>query len=506
MVLTPKLTLRQTTALVMTPQLQQAIKLLQLSNIELSAYIEQELEQNPLLEREDAESGDAAPDTESAAKEEVEGDVPDTAELTASDHQPGDGDTPLDTDFGNMFSNDSASDGVANNTEAFADWGKAPVGGGFDDDEYSIEQTLQNDVSMRDHLLAQINMEFPDPAERLIAIQLTDMLDEAGYLVGDLAEVATMLGCAAERVTEVLLKLQHLDPPGLYARSLAECLSLQLREKDRLDPAMQALLAHLDLLAKRDLAGLRRICGVDSEDIAEMIEEIKALNPKPGLVFETQISQPITPDVLVKPQAKGGWQIELNAETLPRVLVNQQYYARIVQGTTSKQDRDYLADRLQSANWLVRSLHQRATTILKVSTEIVRRQEGFFLRGVQHLRPLTLRDIAEVIEMHESTVSRVTANKYMATPRGIYELKYFFTSSIASSEGGDAHSAEAVRFRIKELIDREKPDEVLSDDRIVEILNGEGVGIARRTVAKYREALRIPSSVQRRREKTVELE
>jgi RNA polymerase sigma-54 factor len=509
MVLTPKLTLRQTTALVMTPQLQQAIKLLQLSNIELSAFIEQELEQNPLLEREDAGTGEGESDKdgeESAGRDEVEGDGPDTAELTASDHQPSDGDAPLDTDFGNMFSNDSVSDGVGNNTEAFADWGKAPVGGGFDDDEYSIEQTLQNEVSMRDHLLAQINMEFSDPADRLIAIHLTDMLDEAGYLVGDLADIAALLGCSAERVTAVLLKVQHLDPPGIYARSLAECLSLQLREKDRLDPAMQALLAHLDLLAKRDLAGLRRICGVDAEDIAQMIEEIKALNPKPGLVFETQISQPITPDVLVKPQAKGGWQIELNAETLPRVLVNQHYFTRIVKGTSSKQDRDYLAERLQSANWLVRSLHQRATTILKVSTEIVRRQEGFFLRGVQHLRPLTLRDIAEVIEMHESTVSRVTANKYMATPRGIYELKYFFTSSIASSEGGDAHSAEAVRFRIKELIDREKPDEVLSDDRIVDILNGEGVGIARRTVAKYREALRIPSSVQRRREKTMELE
>jgi RNA polymerase sigma-54 factor len=277
-----------------------------------------------------------------------------------------------------------------------------------------------------------------------------------------------------------------------------------LREKDRLDPAMQALLDHLDLLAKRDLAALRRICGVDGEDMAQMIEEIKALDPKPGLVFEAQISQPITPDVLVKPHPKGGWQVELNADTLPRVLVNQHYYAKVALSATTKQDRDYLAERMQSANWLVRSLHQRATTILKVASEIVRRQDGFLLHGVQHLRPLTLRDIAEVIDMHESTVSRVTANKYMATPRGIYELKYFFTSSIASSEGGDAHSAEAVRFRIKELIDREKPEEVLSDDRIVEILDGEGVGIARRTVAKYREALRIPSSVQRRREKGAE--
>jgi RNA polymerase sigma-54 factor len=505
MVLTPKLTLRQTTALVMTPQLQQAIKLLQLSNVELAAYVEQELEQNPLLEREDS-GGDEVPRETVAedglAHNDGEGDGPDTAELTASDHQPGDGDAPLDTDFENVFSNDSVTDGVGNG-EAFADWGRASAsGGGFDDEDYNLEQVLPSEITLRDHLLAQINIEITDPAERLIALHLTDMLDEAGYLVGDIAEPALLLGCSEDQIVAILEKLQHLDPAGVFARSLAECLALQLREKDRLDPAMQALLAHLDLLAKRDLPGLRRLCGVDGEDLTEMIEEIKALNPKPGLAFETHVSQPITPDVIVRPHPKNGWQIELNADTLPRILVNQTYYAKVSQGTSSKQDRDYIAERLQSANWLVRSLHQRATTILKVATEIVRRQEGFFMRGVQHLRPLTLRDIAEVIEMHESTVSRVTANKYMATPRGIYELKYFFTSAIASSEGGDAHSAEAVRYRIKELIDREKPEEVLSDDRIVEILNGEGIDIARRTVAKYREALRIPSSVQRRREKT----
>lgn len=511
MVLSPKLTLRQTTSLVMTPQLQQAIKLLQLSNIELSAYVEQELEQNPLLEREDAGSDEVARETdgtEAASRDDGMGDNdgPDTADLTASEHQPDAGDAPLDSDFENVFNNDTVSDGVGN-SEAFAEWGKtgSSGGGGFDDDEYNLEQVLQSETTLRDHLLAQINMELSNPADRLIALHLTDMLDEAGYLIGSTADLAALLGCPEEKVLEILAVLQRLDPAGVYARSLAECLGMQLREKDRLDPAMQALLANLDLLAKRDLAGLRRICGVDNEDIAQMIEEIKALNPKPGLAFESHVSQPITPDVLVRPHPKTGWHVELNADTLPRILVNQHYYAQVVKGAANKQDKDYIAERLQSANWLVRSLHQRATTILKVASEIVRRQEGFFLHGVQHLRPLTLRDVAEVIEMHESTVSRVTANKYMATPRGIYELKYFFTSAIASSEGGDAHSAEAVRFRIKNLIDQEKPEEVLSDDRIVEILNGEGVGIARRTVAKYREALRIPSSVQRRREKTAQI-
>jgi RNA polymerase sigma-54 factor len=507
MVLSPKLTLRQTTALVMTPQLQQAIKLLQLSNIELAAYVEQELEQNPLLEREDAGGDEVAREADgmdAVGHDDGEGDGPDTADLTASEHQPGESDAPLDTDFENVFSNDTVSDGVASG-EAFAEWGKNGSASGFGDEDYNLEQILPNETSLRDHLLAQINIELSEPADRLIALHLTDMLDEAGYLIGDITELAALLVCSEDKVTEILSRLQRLDPAGVFARSLAECLALQLREKDRLDPAMQALLDNLDLLAKRDLAGLRRVCGVDAEDIAQMIEEIKALNPKPGLAFESHVSQPITPDVLVKPHPKTGWQIELNADTLPRILVNQHYYAQVSKGTSSKQDRDYIAERLQSANWLVRSLHQRATTILKVATEIVRRQEGFFLHGVQHLRPLTLRDVAEVIEMHESTVSRVTANKYMATPRGIYELKYFFTSAIASSEGGDAHSAEAVRFRIKALIDQEKPEEVLSDDRIVEILNAEGVGIARRTVAKYREALKIPSSVQRRREKMAQL-
>ena len=502
MVLSPKLTLRQSTSLVMTPQLQQAIKLLQLSNIELAAYVEQELEQNPLLEREDAGDDEIARDTsgdELAAGND--GDGPDSADMSVSEHQPSESEAPLDADFDNVFSNDTVSDSVGN-ADAFADWGKPAAGGsGYDEDDYNLEQVLSNEISLRDHLLAQINIAIDDPADRLIALHLIDMLDESGYLVGNLADVAELLGCDLTRVTKVLETLQRLDPAGVFARSLAECLGLQLREKNRLDPAMQIFLDNLDLLGKRDLAGLRKICGLDGEDILQMIEEIKALNPKPGLEFERHISQPITPDVLVKPQPKGGWQIELNADTLPRVLVNQTYYAKIVQGKTSKQDRDYLAERLQTANWLVRSLHQRATTILKVATEIVRRQEAFFLHGVQHLRPLTLRDVAEVIAMHESTVSRVTTNKYMATPRGIYELKYFFTSSIASSEGGAAHSAEAVRSRIKEMIDHEKPDNVLSDDRIVEILNEQGIDIARRTVAKYREALKIPSSVQRRRGK-----
>jgi RNA polymerase sigma-54 factor len=330
-----------------------------------------------------------------------------------------------------------------------------------------------------------------------------EMLDEAGYLRGELAEAAAALGCDEARIETVLARLQRFDPTGIFARSLSECLAIQLRERNRYDPAMEALLANLELLARRDLPQLMRLCGVDAEDLAEMIGEIRALDPKPALAFDSTVAQAVTPDVLMRPVPGGGWLVELNSDTLPRVLVNQRYYTTVTKAARNKEEKSYLSERYQSANWLIKSLHQRANTILKVSSEIVRQQEGFFRYGIQHLRPLVLRDIAAVIGMHESTVSRVTANKYIATPRGIYELKYFFTQAIAGSEGADAHSAEAVRHRIKGLIDLEKPEEVLSDDRIVEILKGEGIDIARRTVAKYREALRIPSSVQRRREKAL---
>jgi len=261
------------------------------------------------------------------------------------------------------------------------------------------------------------------------------------------------------------------------------------------------LVGHLDLLAKRDLGALRRLCGVNDEDLADMIAEIRNLNPKPGLAFGSTVVQPIVPDVYVRAAPDGTWQVELNSDTLPKVLINQRYYAQVSKSTHNDKEKAYIADCLQTATWLVRALDQRAKTILKVSSEIVRQQDGFFAKGVQHLRPLNLKTVADAIGMHESTVSRVTANKYMATSRGIFELKYFFTSSIAAADGGEAHSAEAVRHRIRQLIDDENAEDVLSDDTIVEKLRGAGIDIARRTVAKYREAMRIPSSVQRRREK-----
>jgi RNA polymerase sigma-54 factor len=513
MALTPRLDLRQAQTLVMTPQLQQAIKLLQFNNIELAEYVDQELERNPLLAREEEDQspgpglepglaeGEAPAESQAAAERAAQG--LETLDLNRDADIGERQETALDVDYDNMWNNSEgpeAAMGAGLGSSAFAEWGGGR-GGSFEDSDYNLEQTLSGEESLRDHLMGQLSIELTDPSERMIGLHLIDMLDEAGYLSGDLAALADLLACPFERVETVLAKLQNFDPPGIFARSLKECLALQLKDRNRLDPAMQALLDNLDLLARRDMQGLLRVCGVDAEDLAEMVAEIRALDPKPALAFDHSVAQPVTPDVLMRSRQGGGWIIELNNDTLPRVLVNNHYHSQVSLAARSREDKQYIAECFQSANWLARSLHQRATTILKVATELVKQQEMFFLKGVQHLRPLVLRDIADAIGMHESTVSRVTSNKYIATPRGIYEMKYFFTTAIASSAGGEAHSAEAVRHRIKSLIDGEKATDILSDDRIVVLLKAEGVDIARRTVAKYREALGIGSSTQRRREK-----
>ncbi|MEE8275551.1 MAG: RNA polymerase factor sigma-54 [Alphaproteobacteria bacterium] len=497
MAISPRLDLRQSQSLVMTPQLQQAIKLLQLSNMELAAYVEQELEQNPLLEREEAESTGSQPGADAPSGEpEGDGAIADTRDLTAPDHLPNGDDAPLDADFDNVWTDD----GPGESDGALSMWG-VRGGRGFDAGDADFEQTVSRDVSLRDYLTEQLMVDIDDPVDRIIGVHLIDMLDEAGYVSGGLAPVAEQLGCSEERVLVTLGKLQSFDPPGIFARNLAECLAQQLADRDRLDPAMRALVDNLDKLARHDMAALKKLCGVDDEDLTDMVAELRSLDPKPALAFDNAVAQTVTPDVLMHPRPGGGWHIELNAGTLPRVLVNERYYTEVSDRVRDKKEKSYISERFQAANWLVKTLHQRAQTILKVASEIVRQQERFFAKGVSHLKPLVLRDIATAIEMHESTVSRVTANKYMATPRGTFELKYFFSSAIPGKDGGETHSAKAVRFRIKALIDQELPGAILSDDRIVALLQGDGIEIARRTVAKYREAMKIPSSVQRRRAK-----
>lgn len=505
MALAPRLELRQGQSLVMTPQLQQAIKLLQLSNLELAEYVEQELERNPLLEATTGDPADRIGTEEDRSEREPV--VTSETSLSLSEDGPLPGrDGDLDTDYDNVYADESRSDtqndAAAAQGPTTSDWQNVKSSsGGSGDGEFSFEATLTREATLAEHLTDQMNMALKTPGDRMIGAYLIDQVNETGYITADLADVADRLGTEIEDVEAVLQVLQTFEPTGICARNLKECLALQLAERNRLDPAMQVFLDHLELFAKRDFEQLMKLTGADREDIASMVDDIRLCNPKPGLAFGGEPMVPVVPDVFVRARADGSWAVEINSETLPRVLVNQQYYAEVTKLSGDASAKAYISECLNNANWLVKSLDQRARTILKVASEIVRQQDAFLVYGIQHLKPLNLKTIAEAISMHESTVSRVTANKYIATPRGIFEMKYFFTSAIASSEGGAAHSAEAVRHRIKELIDVERADAILSDDNIVDILKGQGVDIARRTVAKYREALNIPSSVQRRREK-----
>lgn len=496
MALAAKLQMRQSQALVMTPQLMQSIRLLQYSHVELERFIDEEIERNPLLDRatDDEPSRDPMPDASGD-------DGPQSGDWLQSDLASSEAiSSRLDASLENVFPDEpGAVDRLG--PDLTAQWKSAPSSGSPSGEAFDFDSVAAEKPGLRDHVAEQIAFAFATPAERFIAAELADNLDEAGYLRAETAETAARLGESEQAVAAVLSRCQAFDPAGLFARDLAECLRIQLAARDRLDPAMAALVAHLDLLARRDFASLRRICGVDDDDLLDMLAEIRSLDPKPGTAFSVGVAEAIVADVIVKPAPDGSWAVELNADTLPRVLVDQAYYTRVSGHARSQGERDFLADCLQNANWLTRSLDQRAKTILKVAAEIVRQQDGFLTHGVRHLRPLNLKTVADAIGMHESTVSRVTSNKFMLTPRGVFDLRYFFTASIAAVEGGEAHSSEAVRDQIRGLIEAEAPADVLSDDAIVDILKKTGVDIARRTVAKYREGMNIPSSVQRRREK-----
>ncbi len=495
MALTAKLQLRQSQSLVMTPQLMQSIRLLQMTHHELERFVDEEIERNPLLDRaqpRDDAPVDAAPDEDAP--------VPETADWFAEAEQPVSAQAMadrLDSSLENIFPDEPGAVQRLS-PDLTANWRSAP---GAASEGFDLEDVAAAALTLRDHVAEQIAFTFTDHADRLIAAELADSLDEAGYFRGDASDVAERLGAPAATVGRVLDRCKTFEPAGLFAADLAECIALQLGARDRLDPAMRALVANLDLLARRDFQSLRRLCGVDEEDLIEMLAEIRALDPRPGLAFSGGNAETVVPDVIVRAAGDGSWTVELNGETLPRVLVDQVYFRQVSTHAREGAEREFLSECLQNANWLARSLDQRARTIVKVASEIVRQQDAFLVHGVRHLRPLNLKTVADAIGMHESTVSRVTANKYMMTPRGVFELKYFFTAAIASAEGGDSHSSEAVRDRIRELIAGEDAADVLSDDTIVDILRKAGVDIARRTVAKYREGMNIPSSVQRRREK-----
>lgn len=417
----------------MTPQLQQAIKLLQMSSTELSGYLAAEVEKNPLLE--------LGP--------------PSTAPL------PGGG-----------------------------------VRRGGDDEGNWLESIAAN-VTLHEHLHSQIRPMRGTPKVIEAALLIADELEEDGYLRVSLAEVATRHGLRAADALGGLTLVQACDPAGVGARDLRECLALQLRDQNRLDPAMQAMLDNLALVARGRLAELEQACGVDAEDVADMLAEIRALDPKPGLRFAQTRLETAVPDVYVRRAPDGTLTVELNSDSLPRVLMNNVYAAEIRKG--DPEARAFVSECSTRASWLIRSLEQRARTILKVANELAVRQDRFFEIGTPGLRPLTRRAVAEKLGLHESTVSRVTAGKYVACGHGCYEFSHLFVSAIQAVSGGEAYSSAAVQDRIRSLVHAEPSRRTLSDDKLVALLKGEGIDIARRTVAKYRESMGIPSSVERRR-------
>jgi len=487
MALGPRLDLRQSQSLVMTPQLQQAIKLLALSNLELEAYLAEALEGNPLLDATPGDSDGSAGDPEGEPADEAP--ATEAASLDADQALSSDSGTANDLDVdlaAESFHHDSASDSVGLS--------------GADSEGIDFDSFAGEDETLHGHLLAQVGERFSG-LEALIAEQIVALIDETGYLRADLAELAQRLGVPLALVEAVLAGVQGFDPSGVGGRDLAECIAIQAREADRYDPAMACMIAHLELVAKGAFPQLKRICGVDDEDLADMIRELRGYDPKPGLKFGGDRSQAVVPDIYIRRTAKG-WAVEINSGTLPRLLVNRRYHAELAKGAAAK-SRAWLSEQLASANWLVRALDQRQRTIVKVASEIVKQQEGFFLHGVAHMRPLTLRQVAEEIGMHESTVSRVTSNKYLSCPRGLFELKYFFSSGISDTQGDGAVSAEAVKSRIKAMIEAEDAKAILSDETIAQKLSAEGHDIARRTVVKYREAMGYGSSVQRRRQKAL---
>lgn len=493
MSLAPRLDLRQSQTLTMTPRLQQAIRLLQMSSLELEAAVSEELEKNPFLEREGGENeADASEQNEFS---EFEG----REELSSLFDSAGQEDAPPDTN--DLPTEDSFYEQANDFSEeidyspdfSMDPWSGSGARGDTDGKVSAVDLCASKPASFYEALTRQINMAFHNPRERALAVSLLEKLDGNGYLPAE--------ACTPE-VEKILPVLQGLSPTGIFARSLSECLALQLKELDRCDPAMAVMLDNLELIAQREYKKLSKLCGVDEEDIADMIAEIRRLNPKPASVLTQDVPSVLIPDVLLKRDKFGRFVVELNQAALPRVLINRTYVAEIsAAGKGDKAANKFVNEHLSSANFLIKALNQRAETILKVAGEIVERQKDFFTQGEKALKPMVLRDIAEAVGMHESSISRVTTGKYIACSQGIFELKYFFSQGLESRFGDDLISAQAIKRRIRELIEAEEKDNILSDEALVYMLKRENIDIARRTVAKYREALGIPTSAQRKRDK-----
>ena len=470
--LTQGLHQKQTTSLVLTPQLRQAIHLLSLNNLELQDHLQQEILENPLLEM--ASQEEAPPPHENPDLGEEE-----WASPTSQAHE-------------NLWSNDSQSD-------RWTGSGASGRSSGSFEGEESALRVSAHPISLQAHLMSQIHTCIVDPEEKIMAAHLLADLDEAGYVTTSLDVLATRLGCAETRLEKTLLTLQKFDPAGVFARHLCECLSLQLKDQGVWTPSLENLLSHLPLFAEGKMEAFFKKTGLTREEITQGLSLLRCLDPKPGLAFARESAETVVPDLYVTWDGlTQGWEVRFNEATLPKVLLDTGYYAK-VSSAGEKDIQVYLKERMAAANWLVKALDQRAQTILRVATTLVATQSAFLRLGLAHLQPLTLREVAASLELHESTISRVIQNKYLQTPRGVFEMKMFFSNAVMGMSEEEQHSATSVRHLLSTLVQEEDPGDPYSDDQLVQKMAERGVDVARRTISKYRRILKIPSSYERRR-------
>lgn len=488
MSLTPKLEIKQTPTLLLTPELRQAINLLQMNNIELNEVIEQELASNPLLERED----EYLTDTDTISSDT-------TDELSQSDKEE---EITIDSEFVNEFDDfgSDTTDLEYFESPSWEDYNQSKTKLQDDDNFDYFEKKLSQKESLSSLLDKQINLTFFNFSDRLLARLLSEQLDDAGYFCGNISETANKLSTTPQRLRLILDKLKQFEPSGIFAENLSECLKIQLADKKELSPKMEILLDNLPLLADKKLKSLSLLCQCDISELTSLINKIKSLNPKPTASYYDNSTSYVIPDIFITRNNLGEYRVELNSMTLPRLLINHRYYTELKK---DKKVSRYLKDNLSRASFLIKAMQQRATTILHVSEEIVLRQYHFFEKGIEYLRPLSLRDISTALNISESTVSRVTTGKYMSTPRGLFELKYFFSGAAGSYIGNEDTSTTTIKHKIKTMINNESSHNILSDEKIVSLLEQEGIKIARRTVTKYREALGIATSGQRKKAKRV---
>lgn len=505
MVMKASLQLKMGQSLTMTPQLQQAIRLLQLSTLDLQQEIQQALDSNPMLETSEEEDNGDASDTD---QDQKDSNHDESVSASEGDSQP---DNSWEESDWSAENNDAGA--IPDDLPVDTAWddiyqsAPAPVSRGDDDNDMDFESRSPVTETLHDHLEWQLNLTPMGERDQAIAHALLDAVDDRGYLTSDLEEIHSGLvdeededPVEMDEVEAVLRRLQHFDPPGVFARDLQECLLIQLNqlpaETPWLDKARLVITHYINLLGNRDYAQLLRRSRLKEDQLREVLAVITALNPHPGNALDTSEPDYVIPDVIVR-KDKGRWRVELNPEIAPRIRVNASY-ASLIRRADSSADNTYLRDQLQEAKWFIKSLQSRNETLLKVATRIVEHQQGFLDHGEEAMKPLILSDIAQAVEMHESTISRVTTQKFMHTPRGIFELKYFFSSHVSTEEGGEC-SSTAIRAMIRKLIAAETPKKPLSDSKIATMLGEQGIKVARRTVAKYREAMHIPPSNERKR-------